>query len=235
MEPWMKKFLLAQLAMVAWLGASANAADLYRAIPSRPPSPVMTPFTWTGCYAGGNGGGIWTNPDWIYKLPPNPEVSLGIASVSGGLAGFQAGCNYQAMNWVVGLQGDYDWTSASESRTSMLFPFVTNQSNIRFLASVTARVGYSWDRFLLYVKGGGAWERADYSMAPNSATSGLALATASESRSGWTAGVGGEYAFLNWLTGFLEYDFYGFGTRTNTFTNCTIKACGAVNPPIDIK
>jgi outer membrane immunogenic protein len=234
MEAWMKRLLLTELAIAAWLGASANAADLYRATPSRPSSPVPAYFTWTGCYAGGNAGGIWANPDWIYKSTPMPAVSLGIASVTGGLAGIQAGCNYQVVNWVVGIQGDYDWTSASGSRTSMLFPRVTNQSNIRSLASVTARVGYSWDRFLLYVKGGAAWERDDYSMAPNALISGFALATAGESRSGWTAGVGGEYVLLDWLTVFLEYDFYGFGTRTNTFANCTVSACGAVSPAIDI-
>ena len=51
----------------------------------------------------------------------------------------------------------------------------------------------------------------------------------------WTVGVGGEYAFLDWLTGFVEYDFYDFGTRTNTFATCTVAACGAVTFPVDIK
>ena len=32
-------------------------------------------------------------------------------------------------------------------------------------------------------------------------------------------GVGGEYAFLDWLTGFAEYDYYGFGSRSANF-NC---------------
>jgi hypothetical protein len=30
-------------------------------------------------------------------------------------------------------------------------------SNTKSLASVTGRVGYAWDRFLGYVKGGGAF------------------------------------------------------------------------------
>ena len=231
----MKKLLLAELAMVAWLGASANAADLARGTPIHPSSPVLGYFTWTGCYVGGNAGGVWATYDWIYNLPPQPGASLGAQSVSGGLAGIQAGCNYQIINWVFGVQGDYDWTSAAGQSTNRIFPFVTDQSNIRSLASVTARVGYSWDRFLLYVKGGGAWERDDYSIAPNAVVSGFALATATEGRSGWTAGIGGEYALLDWLTGFVEYDFYGFGTRTDAFANCTVKACGAVNLPLDIK
>ena len=44
-------------------------------------------------------------------------------------------------------------------------------------------------------------------------------ATASELRSGWTVGVGAEYAFTNNVTWFVEYNYYDFGTRANTFSN----------------
>jgi hypothetical protein len=43
------------------------------------------------------------------------------------------------------------------------------------------------------------------------------VVTASETRDRWTIGVGGEYAFVDWLTGFLEYDYYNFRNSTNTF------------------
>ena len=66
-------------------------------------------------------------------------------------------------------------------------------------------MGYAWDRFLLYVKGGGAWERDDYAVL----IGGFNLATVAETRGGWTLGLGGEYAFLDFITGFIEYDFYG--------------------------
>jgi opacity protein-like surface antigen len=29
-----------------------------------------------------------------------------------------------------------------------------------------------------------------------------------DTRSDWTVGVGGEYAFTNFVTGFIEYDYY---------------------------
>jgi len=41
--------------------------------------------------------------------------------------------------------------------------------------------------------------------------------SASEWRSGWTVGVGGEYAFTSFLSGFVEYNYYNFGTRTLAF------------------
>src|SRR5256885_840087 len=75
---------------------------------------------------------------------------------------------------------------------------------------------YSWTGCYVGGKGGGAWERDDYSWFVT-AVPGIAL-TASETRGGWTVGVGGEYAFLDWLTGFVEYDYYDFGTRTVSHT-----------------
>ena len=89
-----------------------------------------------------------------------------------------------------------------------------NHSRIKSLATVTGRIGYAWDRFLGYVKGGGAWERDEYHISDALGT----FLTASETRSGWTVGVGGEYAFTNYLSGFVEYNYYDFGSRDNTFT-----------------
>jgi outer membrane immunogenic protein len=232
MEDRMKKLLLAGLAATALLGGSAEAADLARPVPVyRAPPPLVTYFTWTGCYVGGNGGGLWVNKEWFDDVPGFAGTSMGTHTANGWLGGVQAGCNYQVGSWVFGIQGDYDWANATGNNANVLFPLLTDRSNIRSLSSVTGRVGYAWDRFMLYAKGGGAWEQDDYSIL----IGGFTLATASETRGGWTVGIGGEYAFLDWLTGFAEYDFYGFGTRTNTFATCTVAACGAVTFPVDIK
>jgi outer membrane immunogenic protein len=112
--------------------------------------------------------------------------------------------------------GDYDWTDASGTDNDQIAIGATDRTRIRSLASLTGRIGYSWDRFLGYVKGGGAWERDDYDVFVTA--NNVALASASETRSGWTIGVGGEYAFAPYLSGFIEYDYYDFGTTSNTFT-----------------
>ncbi len=39
----------------------------------------------------------------------------------------------------------------------------------------------------------------------------------SETRRGWTIGIGGEYAFTNRVSAFVEYDYYAFGTRSVAF------------------
>lgn len=43
------------------------------------------------------------------------------------------------------------------------------------------------------------------------------MGTASATRSGWTVGIGGEYAFTNFLSGFAEYNYYHFGNRDILF------------------
>ena len=141
---------------------------------------------------------------------------FGSHDVNGWLGGAQAGCNYQVGGWVFGLQGDYAWTGASGSSADLgLFNPAggTIGSKVKGLSSVTGRVGYAWDRFLGYVKGGGAWEQDEYTwIAP-----GFTIGTASQTRSGWTVGIGGEYAFTNNLSGFIEYDWYSFGTKSASF------------------
>src|SRR5262245_14811563 len=113
----MKKFVLAATALTI-AGGSALAADLaVRPAPVyRPPPPVAVPlYTWTGCYVGGNGGGIWAKSEW------NDTVfgGFGDSTASGGLGGAQVGCNYQVGAWVFGVQGDYDWTSAKTDNTNV--------------------------------------------------------------------------------------------------------------------
>ena len=81
------------------------------------------------------------------------------------------------------------------------------------VASLTGRIGYAWDRFLGYVKFGGAWERDELTL---NFFNGF-VATASDTRSGWTIGIGAEYAFTNWVTAFVEYDYYDFGSRSHSF------------------
>jgi outer membrane immunogenic protein len=216
----MKKMLLTGTALLTVVSGSAMAADLQRPAPAPAPvytkAPMMPVFTWTGCYVGGNGGGLWAKKDWTNALPGPAESSV---SVNSWLAGGQVGCNYQVSTWVFGIQGDYDWTNANASATDVFFGgATTDQTKIKSLASVTGRVGYAWDRFLGYVKGGGAWEQDEYSISGFTLAGLPTAATASETRTGWTIGVGGEYAFTNWLTGFAEYDYYDFGTKSNSFT-----------------
>jgi outer membrane immunogenic protein len=221
----MKRLALSTVVLAVSFAAPAMAADLAKPVYKAPPPPPVYVFNWSGCYIGGNAGGMWVQKDYSLTsigtgiggfVFANP-VDFGGHDASSWLAGLQAGCNYQApgSNWVFGIQGDYDWANADASHADPFGGLTTLQSNTKSLASVTGRIGYAWDRFLGYVKGGGAWERDEYTWfvtaAPGISTS------ASETRSGWTAGIGGEYAFTDWISGFIEYDYYWFGTRSVAF------------------
>jgi outer membrane immunogenic protein len=209
----MKKFALA-FSLVGFAG-SALAADLpvYQA-----PPPVVPVYSWTGCFFGGNAGGVWIRKEYNTVAGTN----LGSHDANSWLAGVQAGCDYQfAGGFVIGIQGDYDWMSASGSHVD--FTGVTHAHTTKSLASVTGRLGYAWDRFLLYMRGGWAWERDNYASAVPPFPGILAAPVpgftvfAGETRGGWVLGVGGEYAFTNFMSGFIEYDYYDFGTRAVNF------------------
>jgi outer membrane immunogenic protein len=215
----MKKYLLTGIALSALVAGPAMAADLAVKGPvykAPPPAPVY--FSWTGCYVGGHIGGLWARKEWTGRdtaFGAPIGTNFGSHDADSWLGGVQAGCDYQfAGGFVIGIQGDYAWTDAEGSNDDLFFIGDRNHSRIKSLATVTGRVGYAWDRFLGYVKGGGAWERDEYHISDALGT----LLTARETRSGWTVGVGGEYAFTNNFSGFIEYNYYDFGTRDNTFT-----------------
>jgi outer membrane immunogenic protein len=231
----MNSKLIALLSGALSLGLmnAASAADMaVKAPPVVAPIPV---FTWTGCFIGGHVGGVWATKDWN-TAPGDPGIGVngivvgtpfGSHDVSGGIGGLQGGCDYQfaGSNWVIGFQGDYGWSNATggaaDQNNNRFFQTTgwQDESRVNALASITGRVGYSWNRFLGYVKGGYAWERDDYSIF-RPTTNSLA-ASASETRGGWTVGIGGEYAFNNWISGFAEYDYYDFGTRRNNLLTAT--------------
>jgi outer membrane immunogenic protein len=148
--------------------------------------------------------------------------SLGGHDLDSFIGGVQAGCAYQFGGLVVSVAGDYGWADASGSHPSAREFGVTYHSRIESLASVTGRVGYAWDRFLGYVKGGGAWERDSYEA--TTLISGTAY-RASDTRSGGTIGGDGEYAITKFLSGFVEYDYYDFGPQHDAVDGRKSRAC----------
>jgi outer membrane immunogenic protein len=213
----MRTVLLATAALIALAGPALSAdlrAPVYKASP-----PIVSAWSWTGCYLGGHADGLWAKSErWIVRTPGGlfEGQSLGAHDVNGWLGGVQGGCDYQfAGGFVIGLQGDYAWTNSEGSHDSALEIGVAYHSKVKSLASVTGRVGYAWDRFLGYVRGGAAWERDDYWA--TTIILGTAY-TASETRSGWSIGVGGEYAFTSFVSGFVEYNYYDFGSRSIALT-----------------
>ena len=204
---------------------AVSAADL----PAKAPVYRAPAFGWTGCYAGGHLGGIWGDKDWTVRTG-GANTPAGEHTADGWLGGVQAGCNYEFANrFVFGIQGDYAWADAKGSHVDLASAVFTDHTRMKSLASVTGRVGYDWNRFLGYVKGGAAWVRDEYS--GTATATGELLDLAKGTRSGWTVGVGAEYAFTDSVSAFVEYNYYDFGTRQLQFVTPT----GEASDLIDIK
>jgi outer membrane immunogenic protein len=108
----------------------------------------------------------------VFTGPPTFTPSSIAADTEGFLGGGQVGCDYQFdPRWVIGVEGQFSWTdisgSTSGARTPSPFTSISATFNAKtnWLASATARIGYALDpRWLLYVKGGAAWEHDKYNV-----------------------------------------------------------------------
>ncbi|MCP3470583.1 porin family protein [Bradyrhizobium sp. CCGUVB1N3] len=246
----MKKIALA-LSLALFGTASAFAADL---APSYTKAPAMAPvYNWTGFYIGGNVGGQWgsSDPSTTTLFPvatyfaDSSVTAIGTvgaqhinsSSVTGG---FTAGYNWQVNNAVFGLEGDINYFGFKGSASgSAVYPcctfssFTVNSSvSADWLATIRGRVGFlATPNWLIYATGGAAIAdvKANFTF-----TDTFASATESgairDTRVGWTAGLGGEYAVGNGWSLKAEYLYVDLGRASMTSNNLTAPFGGAAFP-----
>jgi outer membrane immunogenic protein len=89
-------------------------------------------------------------------------------------------------------------------------------SQLQWLETTRVRAGFVWDHALIYGTAGAAMGGLNATANASAAASGIGAAvTASDTqtRFGWTAGGGVEYAFTNWLSGKVEYMYVDLGSQ----------------------
>jgi outer membrane immunogenic protein len=189
------KLLGTGLAAVAVLASSlaAQAADLRRPIYKAPMSEVAY-YNWTGFYAGINGGYGWGSSTW--GVLPGTRIKP-----SGGLVGGTVGYNMQVGAIVYGFEGDFDWSGLSGS-VACAPGLAICETSSDWLATFRGRIGYSFDRWLPYVTGGGA--AGDVKATASAPLLGTAISS-SNTQLGWTLGGGVEFAFMSNWTAKVEY------------------------------
>jgi opacity protein-like surface antigen len=189
----------------------AWAADL--AAVGAPPA-QMPVWSWTGFYAGVHLGSGWANDTWRSGtgLLAGFTPFLGSGSGSGTLGGGQLGANYQIGPWVLGAEASASLAGVSAESPCGVALFICT-SQIDGLGSLTGRLGFAFDQFLIYGKGGTAFEHTHDRMVPMPGRGNLNVFNGSASPWGWAAGAGVEFAFTPWLSAFAEYDYLDFGTR----------------------
>jgi outer membrane immunogenic protein len=220
----MKKVLLGTVAVITVImAAPALAADLpAQTYAAKAPAMFEPPHDWSGSYIGAAVGGGSNRSCWdlanVGGTTVIPSVSEGCHDARGGLAGAQIGYRWQSANWVFGMEAQGDWANLAGSGLSSTAVFtnaVTNATKSNALGLFAGQVGYSWNNFLGYVKGGAAVTRENYSGSLTGFN--LTLDQSSETRWGGSIGAGLEIGFApDWSLG-LEYDHLFMGNRNITF------------------
>jgi outer membrane immunogenic protein len=182
------KTKLAILAAFLGMTTGAYAADMAVKAPG---APVV--YNWSGCYLGGEGGWSMGRSQEIGALAPFVGVPVNNGfDMNGALAGFTFGCNLQYQNYVFGLEDDVYWTNL-HGRTGDVAPFnvaATNETRLDWANTVRPRIGYAFDRFMIYGTAGVALARTQVLVSLPA----FGSVSDHQNRSGWVAGAGAEWA-----------------------------------------
>jgi outer membrane immunogenic protein len=206
--------ILGGLVLSVFLAAPVMAADM----PVKaPPAPVITLYSWTGCYIGGHVGFAWGKRHVDFS--PNPfGLDFDHDGDAGFIGGGQIGCNlFQNDRWVLGIEGQASWADLDSHVSS---PVVVTAGPNAFrtesdiIGSIAARLGYAFGetgQTLFFVKGGAAFIHEQFFV---TSFGGFDDAQSDEKlRWGWMVGAGFEHAFGgNWSVK-AEYNFSQFGHR----------------------
>ncbi len=170
---------------------------------------------WSGIYIGGKLGGTWSDFNWqtdanVFNTgagaaaAANTPIGFSPSGVMGGIIG---GANLQLGQWIFGAELSFSGTGLSQSVTSPFFPATdTFSTELNWLGTVEGRIGYSWDRVMVFGKGGWAGSNATLKVNSTHPTHGGSAST-SEFVDGWTIGGGIEYAVWNSVIIGVEYDY----------------------------
>jgi outer membrane immunogenic protein len=202
----MKRTLVASVALFGGITSAAMAADLPppMAPPPRAPAayiPVAPAYNWSGFYIGGNLGAGFSKGTFSDTFGSTFNSTNSNTSF---LGGGQVGVNYEFYNGVViGAEAMFDWApNTNNTITATGLGTVPNNSgtasaqlNNRWLTTATGKLGYAWDRVLLYGKGGWAWvgqSNSNVTVTPTGLGTTATSLSSNSTNSGWTAGVGVE-------------------------------------------
>ena len=188
---------------------------------------------WSGFYIGGKLGGAWSDMSWTenfgeFSAPGGASFSP--SSFAGGVIG---GGNLQMGNWVFGLEAAYLGMGLNETVSSPVSPADTFTTELDWLLMVEPRIGFSWNRTMVFVKGGWAGGDATLSATGPTTGGGIATAQATDFVDGWTIGGGIEYA---WHPSFIiGVDYQHIQLDLGTAASCDLCLIGIpVGTPAEI-
>jgi outer membrane autotransporter protein len=210
-------------------GWSLNGGLRYQFVPERigPTGPMIakapvykspaleSDYSWAGFYAGAQLGATWGSARWTVDGTGTVEPRI-----AGLLGGGEIGFNHQVGKWVFGIQGDMNWSNAHGAKPCPNGFFYSCESELDFLATTTARIGYAyWDRLLVYAKGGVAIARDRDRFSCNTGAQptvvpliGCPSQTDANTKAGWTVGWGTEFGLTRTISIKSETSYVDLGT-----------------------
>jgi high affinity Mn2+ porin len=184
------------------LDGPAGAADM----PVKAPH-IQAVFDWTGLYIGAHAGYSRGSSSAVLSDPATLAAS---GTFSGTIGGVQAGYNVlMSSGLLLGVEADITFPNflTSNSVVSLL---TTPQSDVAeqwdYVATARGRIGYAAGPWLAYATGGLAFAGERFLNSPANGSDEKVLNT----RLGWAAGGGLEYAFAPHWSARLEYLYSRF-------------------------
>lgn len=196
------------------------------------------PLNWSGFYIGGHLGATTTRADssieWgpgDFLNPASPAAQSIVAagyqtyhSRSGFTGGFQGGYNYQIGPALLGVEADVAWIDGAFAKSisgrpadnpTILYT-LGYQTQIDSMATVRGRLGYAWDRLLVYGTAGIAVADIKFSWSYRDNTPASGSGQTRETATAPVFGGGLEYALPSNWSAKIEYLYAKFGSRTAT-------------------
>jgi outer membrane immunogenic protein len=216
------------LLMAAVVAASGTAAA----------APVAAPVFWGGWYVGLNAGAVWGDESVSWTTPSGPghgfnapgasdivNSSPGNVRTVGFTGGGQAGYNFQFQSIVAGVEADLQYAGVDGTRAFLsnvfLNPYAQSMRS-DWLSTVRGRLGVAAGAGLFYVTGGLAVAHVDFTdnfLGLHGV--GPVNSSVSDSRAGWTAGAGAEWAVAPKWSIKVEYLHVDLGSETDVGTSTT--------------
>lgn len=175
------------------------------------PAPEQLFFNWSGVYIGGHmGGANASNKATFDSGTAVPYSTQDSAFLGGGHVGLQV----QLREIVLGAE--YSYTAMEASLGTTLATGFNVTTKLKDLQIVSGKVGYAYQNYLLYGKGGYAMSSLDFSATNGTASSGTGRG------SGWMAGIGVSYAITPRIIIGAEYDYVRLNADSTTLGGNTL-------------
>jgi opacity protein-like surface antigen/outer membrane receptor protein involved in Fe transport len=170
-------------------------------------------YDWSGVYLGGDGGFGWEAASTGLTDALGTPLANANYRVNGPLAGLFVGANYQLNRVVLGAEGDWQWSNLTGNNQTQAplgsagaipaGPFMIS-TTVKDYASIRGRLGFAFDRFLAFGTAGWAWGNPLTSYA---LLGGAPFVKQGGRSTGWTAGVGVDYAITETVFARVEYRY----------------------------